>query len=477
MQRFGIVRGPSRRRARGQALIWLLGTMATAVAVLYGVFNVAQLTAGKAKVVNAADAAALAGATSEARMLNLMAYNNRAVMANEVLLVQMVSLESWLGYVSNTGIHIGEVLSLIPPLEPLAAIIMDAGNAAQTVRDDVLDPAVDVTTAFVEVLKTGLAAAHLAVSTLGGGVAVDAANSIVAANRADFGTHKDNGVQMASGAVMAMTSVRAAWDWSQFTRQYTANDRKYAKQVLEDSRDGFSANRPGNALFNIDLGLAGMEKHGGTRLHDFDRWEAQDTLEMWSKHPCKEGLCKDYLPIGWGRATVDKDGNAGEAWKNPDRPVVDLAMSEAKNHKNWSGVPELFDIRNRDKAARATLGIDFSVAVTRAQGSNMTTQNLGMQKAHLNSVTGSAEMNERLQGDQLASLARARVSFERPVAGLAKDWTAGALVRPDAAKEYGSLYSPFWQARLTDIPLGEKSGFYGLMGINPLLAPTTPGGQ
>ena len=54
-------------RTRGQAAIWLLGTLAASAAVMYAVFNTGQVIVGKQRAVNAADAAALAGATAEAR--------------------------------------------------------------------------------------------------------------------------------------------------------------------------------------------------------------------------------------------------------------------------------------------------------------------------------------------------------------------------------------------------------------------------
>jgi len=72
-KRHSIGARPLARTQRGQALIWLVGIMAAAVAVLYGIYDVTQVTSGKQKAVNAADSAALAGATVEARLLNLMA--------------------------------------------------------------------------------------------------------------------------------------------------------------------------------------------------------------------------------------------------------------------------------------------------------------------------------------------------------------------------------------------------------------------
>jgi len=91
--------------------------------------------------------------------------------------------------------------------------------------------------------------------------------------------------------------------------------------------------------------------------------------------------------------------------------------------------------------------------------------------------SGSAEMKERLEGDQLSALSKAHVFFERPQRGLGNDFTASPLWRADGAKEYGSLFSPYWQARVTDLSASEKLALMGAMGINPAYVPLTPGGQ
>lgn len=78
---------------------------------------------------------------------------------------------------------------------------------------------------------------------------------------------------------------------------------------------------------------------------------------------------------------------------------------------------------------------------------------------------------------QNTAFARARVFFERPRRGLTNDFTAAGLWRPDGAKEYGSLYSPYWQARLRDLTSGEKIALLGAMGLTPDHALYTPGGQ
>lgn len=465
------VKGP--RRQRGQALIWLMGTLATSVAILYGVYNVAQVTNGKEKSVNAADAAALAGSVAEARMLNLIAYNNRAMMANEAFLAQMSALESWLGYVSRTGENIGMVFDLIPFLEEVGVLMQEAGEMAEE-GQSLVGEAIEGIIPVLEGEKAAFHYGHLALATAGGLVAQDAATKIVAANNATFAVHKDAGVSMDnSPAVLALTMTKNNAAWIGFTKYYDGNNRVDAKEVLLNSRDDFTKDRPGQFYLNVDLFITGLEKKGGSTLVNYDRWENEDTLEWWTRNPLGK---KDYIPIGWGRSNVEKNSSSGNVW-SPNRAAQDLALGAGKKHTGWSGVPSVYDMADKKKADLAKLSIDYFVVVKRDQAANLTTQELKMQKTHSNSVLGSAEMVEKLQGNRVAALGKAHVFFERPQAGLKNDWTAPAgLARPDSAKEYGSLFSPYWQARLTDYTLIEKGAAYTAMGINPALAPFTPGG-
>jgi hypothetical protein len=467
------------RRTRGQALIWLLGTMVACVAILYGVFNTAQITVAKQRTVNAADAGALAGATVQARVLNLAAYNNRAMMANEAFLIQMLSIESWLQYFGTTADNFGTVAELIgvfvPPVEAIGQFLDKMGDVADKIHDG-LAKANNLIIKAIEVEKKVIYAAHTVVIKAGGLLAEDAASKIVEANRTQWGTHEDLGVEIDKRpGVRAATFALNEKDWLAFTTSYTGNKRTDAKEILLNSRDRFSADRPGAWWTNLNLGLVGTEKRGGSQLKGFDRWETQDTLEVWEKVPCKTGMCKEYQPIGWGRSNADKNGTSGDTWE-PRRMAQKFAYEQAESHSGWSGVPQVYDIKDKSAKARPTLGIDFIVATRRVRTATLTTHQMGI-GLDVGANTGAADMAERLEADQYTALGKARVFFERPQRGLANDFTARGLWRDDSAKEYGSLFSPYWQARLADLTPAEKIGLMTSMGMVPDKALYTPGGQ
>lgn len=485
-------RTPQRRRQGGQAMIWMLGMLAASAAVMFALFNTSQTVVGKERTINAADSAALAGATAQARLLNLMAYTNRAVIANEVFMVQMLSLESWTQYVSHTADNIGYVVDVasifFPPLKALAEGLHKAADLADKGHDVLHDKVVPLLISALEKAKTAMSVAHQALHLGGGLLAENAAKSMAAANRSDFGGRKDDGVEILDDiTIRGLTFALNEKAWLGFTKQYKGRDRTDARQILLDSRDDFSKDRPGSGLVNWRLPSSpvttiGLHKEGGTKLVAFDRWEAQDTLELENRwltvcgkvipRPCWKS---SYMPIGWGRANADRSGSAGSKW-SPGRWAQTLAYTGGGRHSGWTGVPEQFDIVDKSRDARATLGLDFLVAVGRPGSHDFTSTSM---KVNVGSPgpLGSPETPSGLDSARNTAFAKARVSFERPQQGLLNDFTARPLWRDDRAKEYGSLYSPYWQARLTDLSRKEKLAMLAAVGLTPDYLVYTPGGQ
>lgn len=485
------------RPQRGQAMIWMLGMLAASGAVMFALFNASQTTVGKERTINAADAAALAGATAEARLLNLMAYNNRAVIANEAFLIQLLSLESWMQYIGNTADNLGtvlDVLSLIPPISvpaKMAATALDkAGDLAKKGHDALADKVTPKVISLLETSKTLIRNAHKGINTAGSLLAADAARSIASGSRTDFGGRHDPGQSLLETPAMLGLTLKLNFDdWKEFTTLYTdagpGTGRADAAQVLLDSRDAFTTSRPGRGWLNFAIPIVpfvwkvGMEKGGGSRLATYDRWETEDTLEFksWS-YGCGWFSCgwdEDFaLPLGWGRSNASNPASQGDMWA-PYGIAQDLAWAQASSHGKWTGVPTLYNVKDLKPESRATLGLDFLVAVGRASANDITTTSLKMGSTST-SVLGATNMPQAADAGRNTAFAKARVSFERPKKNSA-DFTAKSLWRSDDAKEYGSLYSPYWQARLADLTVGEKTAMLAAVGLSPDYVVYTPGAQ
>jgi hypothetical protein len=116
----------------GQILIVALVFCAILGAALYSLYNVIQLSSAKQRLNDAADTAAYSGATVIAQGLNYTAYTNRAMLANNAMIGQMVSLRSTLGmshwYWKNqekTWRVIQALTSFIPYVGPVASKVSE----------------------------------------------------------------------------------------------------------------------------------------------------------------------------------------------------------------------------------------------------------------------------------------------------------------------------------------------------------------
>lgn len=92
---------PGRQRQRGQASVFILIFLGVMLLTLISLYKSGKITSEKMQLQNAADSAAYSVSLIEARDLNFMAYLNRAMVANEVAIGQMVSLMSWATYLQS----------------------------------------------------------------------------------------------------------------------------------------------------------------------------------------------------------------------------------------------------------------------------------------------------------------------------------------------------------------------------------------
>ncbi len=117
----------------------LVMTVAVLLSLIF-LYKTGRLTADKMEVQNAADAAAYSVSVTEARDLNFMSYTNRAMVANEVGIAQMVGLVSWADHIRSVGDWIRAYDLMLSPatlgisstiLQPMAGVFTSVGSALQ----------------------------------------------------------------------------------------------------------------------------------------------------------------------------------------------------------------------------------------------------------------------------------------------------------------------------------------------------------
>ncbi|HLO95111.1 MAG TPA: apolipoprotein N-acyltransferase [Burkholderiaceae bacterium] len=447
------------RPQRGQVMLAALGLLLMTVGMMYLMVNTGQAVTEKMRVTNAADAAAYSAGVVEARALNYDAYLNRAIVANEIAIAQMVSLASWVRYfttaVDNIGGTLGEITFFLEP--DVRALMISAtfagakyglsylGMTGEELADWIINygvgPIVTVHDAVVMAMSLSQEAVHL--NLLAGIRQQQIAN--------DVASEMDPKLK----AQVVLTS----HGFDTFTKRYaksggSGDERGRLADVVTRSRDDFTRERnwsiEGADILAIRKDGA-LKKRGGTDLIGYDEWRGVDTLELHGEHfGCgKWGLswCGDVqTSIGWGGVNVNAgDGDAGRghhgnAYAENRRTAgrADSEMSEPSLY-HFSGLPGTRELKNLDPKADISTGI--TILVAKEHKDTLTSGGAAVAKP----AGRLALFDDKPSGGKLMALSRAQVYFDRISA------------RADGKTEIGSLYNPYWRVRLVAPTTGDKA--------------------
>ncbi len=105
---------PRTRHDRGQVLPVLLAVILVTVVILLATHRMSQAVHQSTVVVNAADGAAYSAAVWTARRMNLLAYSNRAMVANHIAVGHLVAYISWLRYADSAIDRIARLARYLP---------------------------------------------------------------------------------------------------------------------------------------------------------------------------------------------------------------------------------------------------------------------------------------------------------------------------------------------------------------------------
>jgi hypothetical protein len=164
-------------RQRGQAIVFMLLTAGVIVMLGLFILNAGILTSEKMRLQNAADAVVYSVSTVEARDLNFTAYTNRAMVANEVAIGQLVGLMSWAAQFASAGpfmnFYIGPILSALEagtlglaafftvPMRALIGAVTVVGNTLRGVIQSITTAIIPVVAAINKVYSIAQRSFHL----------------------------------------------------------------------------------------------------------------------------------------------------------------------------------------------------------------------------------------------------------------------------------------------------------------------------
>jgi len=272
------------RAVRGQVLALLLPLLAVLIAALWWVLETGEGVAEKQRMRNVADSAALAGAVWQAKVFNFDAHMNRAIVANEAVIAQSVSLRGWSAYMDDMLPKAYAVTSAVPYLGAAMSYLQRGWNLI----DRALQPALLIAEAGMSVIDHDLALAQRVVHAAYPAALDSVIRDVVARN--------DPRYEVTTGGQWML--MRTAFEWSNFASFYGGSWRWRQRDVVQRSMDGFSDER--NWTLNLlPGGLVGrLEKRAGTDLIDFDTWRAIETLALHQRRYVIFGRMREVSPIG-----------------------------------------------------------------------------------------------------------------------------------------------------------------------------------
>lgn len=322
---------------------------------LVGLFDSLQLTRAKTRLQHTADAAAWSAAVMQARELNFHAYMNRASVANQVVVGQMVSLSSFLQMHQQVAWHadlVGEVLRFIPYVGPAIHAALQTSEHITGGINLAAQYAGSNLAALSDVAVGALSRASRVWHRLAIAQMTQDLRDLVAAN--------DPQVELSlSGAAMTLADLRR---WHRFIRLHDPEAAERGdprepqhrerldefRQVVLDSRDGFALAR--NQTF-LSLSLLGFEMEmrqlGGSHLGSlpgkrlpYYAWSAVDTLSLWTRNPLARRSSgrrwQESWAAGWGRQATWHEARAF-SWQRTQRETHWSGASQ-ENLQGWSQV-------------------------------------------------------------------------------------------------------------------------------------------
>lgn len=421
----------------GQALPLAMVLLVAVAATVFFMFNSGQLVQEKIRLTNTADAVAYSAGVFEARVLNYDAYANRAIIANEIAIGHATGLASWAKYAGTTADAIAPYMYLIPYAGAAIA------NALYKVKDamDVYTPALGYTVALHDAAISALAVSQLAVH--GPGNAVALASRKVLMDEVAYRNDPDAKVDV----------LPVADDFAGFTQRYSSREaRRRMGQLVHDGRDAFLRSRNWN--FGLVVLCTGVElrKRGSTELIDLtEGWKSMDTLSAHHYHIKRFRCRRSETPIGYGTAFSD-DGlddagyaYAGSRGTNPRASYqAESNVADGFEPPTLAGgaIPAYHELsadalKKDDPRTTLTIRVSKTRAAQVFSGGGSSIKPAG----RLDLYQGALANNES------AAVSRVEVFFERP----------DGRNRLFGKAETGSLFNPYWQARLAPVTASDRA--------------------
>lgn len=459
--------------------------VAVALVLLLGgllVYNVGRLNLARTHLQNTADSAAYSGAVLVARAYNFAAYSNRAMVANQVAIAQMVSLASWSRYycltftdaecgqfeTTGTDELIQTALELIEPGEPG----ITANEAYQGISQgifDALDAAIPPIVSGLNVLEGLLSDASYVYYN-----ATLAELDLGAVGEGPLAKVVSDNDPNASISVFGYGTLAASLgELYGFTTQYTPLNNENDATSLDGSNrfhdvtvaslDPWTSSRSGPEMppFTSELTAVGeclgdgvgfmIETGGWKGSASLDAnnkaWRATDSGDFVGAGVCVilVDIVVAVIPVPIPLIIPAPPSNGKASAGDPENEPYDI--------ETYSGVRPYLDVKDLNDPDMSSPTL--TLFVQRAAASINTTAQM---KARGEAIAGgNLQLQDQESGQQMQVAASANAYFARPDANL----TLGGYA------VYGNLFNPYWEAHLVPTSDAEIAAADAAQGITP----------
>lgn len=395
------------KRPKGQALLALLLLL---LGLFLGLLSVVDLSRQAHRVTHiqqVTDNAAEAFAIIVARDLNFKSVTNRAAIANQIAIAQLVGLSSYLAMLNETSRNATLIVSWVPYVNVAMARLSQALQRLQRPFNQAVQGLIQAENMLVQLLANSQLLFHAAAAA----TALQTAQYIVE------GT--DNELEL----VLLNHSTLPDLAYSWLTYQQRSASATYFLPLLQQSRDGFSEARS-YRWFGV----------GGALGATFDKWGGTEFRLTSARQLSVQAIDVATLRVRLGpfnRYTVPVASGAAHLGTRP--PTAGYVVGDA-----FGGAYRARASYSRHAAARSRrLGLPLTMPILyRIHSHNDWPQ-----------ITLVARRREAVDTLQPFAIARARVHYERPP----QLWP-----RRDGRGERSHLLNALWQARLVPINIAEQ---------------------
>lgn len=500
-------------RQRGQAMVFVTVTTLIVLLAVLAMYSTGQLSTQKMKLQNTADAVAYSAAVTQARDLNFAAYMNRAMIANQVAVAQVVSITGWARNFDDTyNGQFSQIAKTLANFSALRALWSVPARAYGTIGRG-LKTAFNITGPIVvRALDILIDALHIASLGYHVGMVATIPQTVADVMEANDPQASLSPAGIAGAAVGVAQHLLFVKNFNPTNN--TDGDQRFAN-VLDASTDAFYKNRsPLNGvwptpmlidpirLFQPGAGpilMFNFHRGGSTmRSSNMKAYTSADSTGLFVIFcvtisflgiPIPIPFPLPPLPAGAGAAAAGTfpanvllstnrgyvehrngnndggDGQArrdyGEAYRNAYTATtyfIQARKGPGNNMDSRAGLRSYLDLKSNATGSRSNNAsneqeVDFHndkapaflIELERDSNSVATSSSSTFQIG--GGSGGKLHLEDAAAGGKLRAMAKAQAYFSRSI-----------FTRGDGKTEYGSLYSPYWQAHLLPNSILEQGG-------------------